>query len=215
VQIENYHAYRIINPPADGKAGALFLPIPRAPTRMLRFVDPNGHAIQGVTVHGLVAPPLEWRLKFDGSEAEVVGLEPGKTREVIANSNDHKYAAMALIGLSDPNPMMMRLEPTGSISGRLVDESSGRALAGYTVSLACEKHGIPYPTEIIKTDADGRFSIRELVPDIELSISIQEPLAKGQFGQPKTCRPESLRHVVPRSGSVCKLDDIRIKTAGE
>ena len=210
INITSYDAYRVIDPPADAKTLDLTLTLPRAPTRQLRFVDPDGHAIPGVTVHGLVGDPWEWRLVFDGAEAEAVGLEPGKPRELIATSNDRKYAGMASVSTDDPQPKTIRLERAGSLSGRLVDEATGRPLAGYPVTFTC-KHRVPGPAESMKTDANGRFLIPDMVPGIGVSISFKDLVAKGDFGQPKAYQPDSLRDVIPAPGAVRDLGDIRIK----
>ena len=87
-------------------------------------------------MHGLRRRPVEWRLVLDGSEAEAVGLEPGKPREVIATSNDGKYAGMASVSTDDPQSKTIRLERAGSISGRLVDEATGHPLPGYPITFA-------------------------------------------------------------------------------
>ncbi len=41
INVTSYHAYRVINPPADAKTLDLTLTVPRAPTRSLRFVQPG------------------------------------------------------------------------------------------------------------------------------------------------------------------------------
>ncbi len=149
---------------------------------------------------------------FDGPEAEAVALEPGKPREVIATSNDGKYAGRAFVSTGDPQPKTVRLEPVGFVSGRLVDESTGHALAGFPVTFTC-KHRVPGPAENMKTDANGIFLIRDLVPGIGISISFKDPVVKGDFGQPKAYQPDALRDVVPRTGEVRDLGDIRIKAS--
>ncbi|MGH7137698.1 MAG: carboxypeptidase regulatory-like domain-containing protein, partial [Pirellulales bacterium] len=47
IPLSSYHAYRVIDPPADATTLDLTLTIPRAPSRTLRFVDPDGQAIRG------------------------------------------------------------------------------------------------------------------------------------------------------------------------
>ncbi|MEJ7639797.1 MAG: hypothetical protein WKF75_17955, partial [Singulisphaera sp.] len=71
----------MIDPPADATTLALDLTIPRAPSRTLRFVGPDGRPVRGVTVLGLLAPPLPMTA-LDGSEAEALALDPAKPRNV-------------------------------------------------------------------------------------------------------------------------------------
>lgn len=161
-----YHAYRVINPPADATTLDVTLTVPRAPSRVLRFVDPDGRAIRGVRVYGLVAPPLKMTVVFDGSEAEVLALEPGMPREVIATSNDAAYAIRTIVSTDDPQPRTIRLKPTASVSGRLLDVSTGLPLAGYSAFLNYPLSDVFYGLSPwwlgtkVTTDANGRFQIR-------------------------------------------------------
>ncbi len=110
IPVSNYVAYRVINPASDTKSLDLTISVPRAPSRKLRFVGPDGREIRTVTVKGLLAAPSEMAVVFTDSEAEVLALEPGKPREVTATTNDGKYTASALVGTEDPEPRIIRLE---------------------------------------------------------------------------------------------------------
>jgi hypothetical protein len=126
----------VINPSVTATALDLTLSVPRAPSRTLNFVGPDGRAIRGVTVKGLLAPPnamteaeglaigsLERAPKqmtfvLGGSEAEVLALEPGKPRQVTVSSNDGKYSASVSVSTDDPEPQTIHLERSRSESGR-------------------------------------------------------------------------------------------------
>ena len=110
IPLTNYHAYRVINPAADAKAIDLTIAVPRAPTRTLRFVGPDGRPIRGVRVRGLVAEPMTMTIVLDGSEAEVLALGPGERREVFATSNDGKFTASAVVSTADPQSRTIRLK---------------------------------------------------------------------------------------------------------
>jgi protocatechuate 3,4-dioxygenase beta subunit len=115
IAVNNYHAYRVIDPPVDAKSLELTMTVPRAPSRMVRFVGPDGRAIRGVRVRGLLAPPRTMTVVLDGSEAEVLALDPASPRQMTAISNDGKYAATVTVAADDPQPRMIRLEPMGSV----------------------------------------------------------------------------------------------------
>ena len=100
-----------LHPPDDATTLDLTLTIPRAPSCTLHFVDPDGRAIRGVRVAGLLAPPHEMTFVLDGSEADVLALEPGKPREVIATSNDGKYTATVVVGTDDPQERPIQFKP--------------------------------------------------------------------------------------------------------
>ncbi len=217
IPLATFHAYRVIDPPVDATALDLDLTIPRAPSRLLLFVDPDGRPLRGVTVAGLLAPPLPMTA-LDGSEAEALALDPAEPRKVIALSKDGRYYARTTVGVGDPQPRTIRLEPAGSASGRLLDASSGRPLAGHQVRVNYLKDKnlavgpndnaqVPRVAEPAKTDDDGRFVIPGLIPGLGVSISFQEPPLAVEVYQ-----FDPLRGLVLRDGETRDLGDIRIRT---
>lgn len=119
IPITGYHAYHVISPPADAKSLDLTLTVRRARSRLLRFVGPDGRPIHGVTVRGLVYPAETLSVTLDGSEAVVLGLRPGQTREVVATSSDGKYGATTTVGANDRTPMTIQLLPLKAATGFL------------------------------------------------------------------------------------------------
>ena len=207
IPIANYHAYRVINPPADAKTLDLTLNVPRAPSRMLRFVDPDGRAIRGVHVQGLVAPPASMTVILDGSEAEALALEPGKPREVIATSGDGKYIVKTSVSADDLRPATIRLEPAGSITGRIVDDNGKPVKAllspDQQTKAAADVGYIPQ----VRSDADGRFRIVGLLAGLRYSGEI-----RGRNSDSERVGT-AFENVVLRAGEVRDLGDIRIKAA--
>jgi beta-lactamase regulating signal transducer with metallopeptidase domain len=111
IPLSSYDAYRVINPSDDAKSLDLTISVPRAPSRTLRFVSPEGRAIRGVTVQGLLAPKPSMTFILDGSDAEVLALEPEEAREVIVTSNDGKYSATVSVTTRDPQLRTVQLKP--------------------------------------------------------------------------------------------------------
>ena len=210
ISLAKYCAYRVIDPPADATTLSVDLTVPRGPSRTLRFVGPDGRPVRGVTVLGLLAPPLPMTV-LDGSEAEALALDPAEPREVIALSNDGRYSGRTTVGVTDPQPRTIRLEPAGSASGRLLDASSGRPLAGYSARLTYLKDEdlavdmynnarVPRVVEPVKTDDDGRFVIPGLIPGLRASISFQQGASQ----------PAQVFGLVLRAGETRDLGDLRI-----
>ena len=108
IPLSGYEAYQVINPAAAATDLEVTISVPRAPSRTLRFVDPEGQAIRGVQVEGLVAPSLT--IILDGSEAEVLALEPGQPRQVTASTIDGKFSASVFVSTDDPQPRTVRLD---------------------------------------------------------------------------------------------------------
>jgi hypothetical protein len=118
IPLATYHAYRAIDPPADATKLDVTLTVPRAPSRLLRFVGPDGRAMTGVRVHGLVAHAPGLEVVLDGSEVEILALTPGKPREVVAVSNDGKYTARTFVSADDPNPRTIRLDRSAASAAK-------------------------------------------------------------------------------------------------
>ena len=110
IPLSDYHAYRVINPAAKATTMDLTISVPRAPTRTLHFVGPDGRPIRGVKVQGLLALPRTMTIIIEGSEAEVLALAPGEEREVIATSNDGKFTASVVVSTKDPQSLTIRLK---------------------------------------------------------------------------------------------------------
>jgi hypothetical protein len=198
---ESYHAYRVIDPPADAKTLDVKFTVRRGASRPVRFVGPDGRPMKGVTVQGLSGAWLS--VTLDGSEAEVIGLAPGKPREVIATSADGKLSARAVVSANDPQPKTIKLEAAGSVTGRLVDEN-GKPLQAI---LGPAPKDIRWDIGMIgetPTDADGRFRLGSLRHWQSYSVRVfRGSKIAGMLFEDLTIRP----------GEARDLGDIRIKAA--
>ncbi|MGC1276045.1 MAG: carboxypeptidase-like regulatory domain-containing protein [Planctomycetaceae bacterium] len=220
IPIVRYHTYHVISPPADAKGMDLILTVPRAPSRMLRFVGPDGDPIRGVRVRGLAASS-GMTIALDDSDAEVVGLEQGQPREVTAISSDGRLVARTFVGVDGPQPTTIRLEPAGTVSGRLMDATTGQPLANFTIPIsypdpasAGEKRPryLTWPmTEVVKTDADGRFVIGGLFPGLAAAISFREPSRPGVIPPEQVYKPGSLQELVLRPEEVREFGDLGLE----
>jgi hypothetical protein len=210
----NYHAYRVIDPPADATKMDLTLEIPRAPSRTFRFVDPEGRAVRGVRVQGLLAPPNGMTIDFDGSEAEVLALEPGHPREVVLTSLDGQYAAVAVVSTDDPEPRTVRLEKAASLSARLLDDSTGEPLREFGATLIYPSEGAaPNDRKYhwgghVEADGKGRVVFRTVIPGTSASIWLRGALDIGF--QSREYKLDVLRGLTLPAGEVRDLGDIRI-----
>jgi beta-lactamase regulating signal transducer with metallopeptidase domain len=206
IPLAHYHAYRIINPAAKTQTLDLTLNIPRAATRVVRFVDPQGSALAGVEVTGLINLPT--RIILDGSQAEVLALEPGKPRRLIAFSKDEKYAVRTFVRTDDAQPKTIRLEPTAAVTGRLVDANGKPVQASLAPPRKLpgsdaddDERGIPET----RSDAEGRFRIGSLLPGLRYSAEV-----RGGEGDSEVLG-KAFANVVLRAGEVRDVGEIRVK----
>jgi hypothetical protein len=214
ISLEDRHAYRVIDPPADAKEITVDFAIPRAPSRLLRFVDPDGRPVRGVTVRGLLGSTLP-SAAIEGSEAEATGLDPAAPREVLALSVDGRFYGRATVPIDPNGPLTIRLEPAGAVAGRLVD-GAGRPLVKYGVSLSYAGSGlerdfeprsqIPRPAAQVTTDAEGRFRVPGVVPGLRGSLTFQEPRPADPLARHE---PSAARALVVRPGETRDLGTIK------
>ncbi len=211
IPLATYHAYRVIGPPAGAREMAVDITLSRGQARLVRFVDPGGDPVRGPTVLGLLSQPNA-AVTLAGSEGEATALDPDRDRPLSAVSADGRHFAQATLRGDATSPATIRMEPTGALSGRLVDPQ-GRPLAHHTIVLAYDD---PVPEALQRplaqsppTDADGRFRIAGLIPGFRASATFIGPPASDSSRRATVYRPAPLSDVVARPGAVLDLGTIR------
>jgi hypothetical protein len=204
IPVSNAHAYRMIDPPKDARVLDVTLEVPRVPSRVVRFGGPDGDGLSGLHVHGLVD---SWMMVIlDGSEAEVIRLEPATARQVTAFSADKKLGIKVGV-VADPQPMTVQLQPVATIKGRIVDEN-GKPLTAL-LSAAEVPFGVD-TTEIgfisqSRCDAEGRFEIVPLLAGQRYTAKIRGGISDTEeWGK-------AFENVVLRPGEVRDFGDIHVK----
>src|SRR5262249_31701721 len=143
----------------------------------------DGQPVVGAQCYGLGAT---WgyveTLSDDTFEARA--LEPGYPRQVIFAHKGRRLVGSVIIkdeDLKTDAPLKVLLGPAGAIKGRLVDED-GLPLGGATLSVTTyqpDGHNLPngpravWPdNETFTADANGRFEVVGLKPDVKSFIGI-------------------------------------------
>jgi protocatechuate 3,4-dioxygenase beta subunit len=166
------------------------------PARVLTgtVVGPDGKPLAGALAAGLADVPL---LSFGGTDQELAkasftvgGLDPSRPRSLFFIHKEKKLAKLFKVQGDEKGPLTVRLEPLGSVTGRVLD-AAGKPRAGLTVAVqhsAEQKDykGLPlellydYPawTKLIDasatTDVEGRFHVTGLVPGLKYFINIKD-----------------------------------------
>ncbi len=220
IPLASYHAYRVIDPPADAREMAVEIALDRGRSRPVKFVDPRGDPVRGPTVFGLVSLPRP--INLAGSEGEATALEPDRDRPLLAVSSDGRYFAKSSLRGDATTPVTIAMEPTGVVTGRLVD-AVGRPVAHHAIALeyddAAESRppgfadvSLPHPsTPPADTDADGRFRVVGLIPGFRASVWFSQKPPPGTVPTVPLAnyRPGPLRKVAVRSGETLDVGDVR------
>jgi RNA polymerase sigma factor (sigma-70 family) len=140
-----------------------------------RIVGPDDRPLVGATVYGhtrgrgLPRGGIE-TLKED--EFIVRSINPRENRPLVFYHKD-KNLGFYLKDLRDnpADPLLIKLQPCGSISGRVVDPD-GEPLAGLSVNVEGRLNGTPGLYHHAKMDQDGRFRVDSLVPSQEYRVCV-------------------------------------------
>jgi RNA polymerase sigma factor (sigma-70 family) len=153
VPINKYHALALIHPPEEAQSRVLDLPLQTAQTLQGTVLGPDGKPVRGVKVVGLTA--LRHSELLEGASFTVTGLNPQGSRELFFQHRDKKLGKVVTVLANAAQPVTVKLEPCGTVTGRLVDEH-GKPVPGVRVSLS--EDASP-GCEIAQTDNLGRFQM--------------------------------------------------------
>jgi hypothetical protein len=214
-----YHAYRMLDIPADATALTVELELTRGLTRKGRLIGPDGRPVVGAQCYGL-GPTWGSVETLADDTFEARGLEPGQPRLLAFAHQGRRLVGSLLIkdeDLKSDAPLEVRLGPGGILKGRLVDED-GLPLAGAkltVVTLGLDKMNLPggpdglWPdNETFTSDASGRFEVVGLKPDVKCLIDVRDESRPGT----RVDTGSFLRNVVfKRLGEVRDIGKIRTR----
>jgi protocatechuate 3,4-dioxygenase beta subunit len=208
--LQEFHALVRIDP-SENNPKSLTCDIELEPARSLAgtVTDPDGQPLEGSQTAGLSAVALLFFHdipKLETSSFTVSGARPGQPRALFFVHPEKKLAKVERLRGDEKEPLTVRLEPLGTITGRVLD-ADGRPWAGLKVSatyqiqelesarVAVKDHDdLPwdllyqYPAwskvinKEVTTDAEGRFRIEGLVPGLKYDLSAKT--GEGQGGVP-------------------------------
>jgi predicted thioesterase len=143
-----------------------------APQPIIRILDPDGHPLAGAIVSGAATSDLIrecwWQSRHSG-DFRVTGLTGHRIRSLAIHHEGRRLAGTLAVRDAEPGPLVAKLRPWGTVSGRLVDRA-GRPRAG--VALSCQaSYSQAFPKDVT-TDSNGRFNVVGLVPQQEYIIKL-------------------------------------------
>ncbi|HEY7312755.1 MAG TPA: carboxypeptidase-like regulatory domain-containing protein [Gemmataceae bacterium] len=134
--------------------------------------------------------PMEgWPITCAADACAVYNLEPGEPRLMVFFEPTRKLAGTWTLKGDEKQPVVVKLGPPGAIEGRLLD-ANGKPLAEVAVDVeyqdreARDIHAVVHKAKQIVTDADGAFTLDELIPALKFELSFRcgkhrfEPIVK-------------------------------------
>ena len=197
---EQVNAYRVVDPkPTDVTATADFALWPGV-ARKLKLVDPDGKPLTGVDCHGLA--PMGDDAPATGPEVTAVALNPTRARKLLFRQADRKLTAIVSIRGDEPEPVVVKLVPRGTITGRVVD-AAGKPVAGATIEPSYQDHPIGTvlnterlfgkPADPVRTDADGRFEFEGVPAGIAVRLIARRVRDDYWYSRTLTLRPGEVK----------------------
>jgi uncharacterized GH25 family protein len=130
---------------------------PGVSVRVKVLSQADGKPIAGARVRLIWTNTERDHFTDDKGEVELQALTP-ETYHVQAGAKDHAAEVRAInLGSGQPGTLEMKLQPGGSVTGRVHDENE-RPLAGVGVNLYVDDQS-DVPGDYVETDAQGRYRL--------------------------------------------------------
>ena len=198
----NYNVLAEINLDPKAETAELDLQVDAGRTITVNPVDSEGHPVAGTTASGVSDESSEYPQA--ASTIEILALDPSQPRR----DRHARRPETHRIGLPQGGrdwPLTIRLQPYGTITGRIVDEEGrprgrlGITSAGGSMPERPAEQGILPGGNYgggIRMGRDGRFRIEGLVPGLKYGAGASEG-----FNIPRRAIPQLDRHPRRSQGS--------------
>jgi hypothetical protein len=176
----------------------------------VQIQDADGKPLKYVRVTGLTEES-HYPFGYAHSTCSAYGVQPGKPRLMLFYQQERKLAGTITLKGDEKQPVVVKLKPAGAIKGRLLD-ADGKPLAGVRVDPryhhrdADSMHRATYSEKQVETDANGGFTLDEMLPGFAFDLSFR----RGTQRFEREAKPaEATIQVKP--GESRDLGDIRTK----
>jgi hypothetical protein len=164
-----------IEPPADAKSVHVDLQARSGGTVRIRIVDAEGAPVNGVKPMGRTGRGSYERDNLRGAEGEVTNLQPDEERTVALLDESRKVGKVFRVRRGDDKggPVIVKLEPLASISGRVVD-ADGNPVMGATIRPDLLPGGSFSPRlSDVTTDREGHFLVTDVPVGCDYALAVE------------------------------------------
>jgi len=209
-----FHAYRLVNFPEGTESATLDLEAAPGISRKGEVMGPSGQAVAGASALGLFTDRYT-SSSLEGASFEVLGLQSGEARLVEIRHEGFGLAGSLMVDGSakGDQPLVVRLQRCGAITGRLVDDD-GLPLnrAELVAEFVKRPYGVLDPVFMPRkavTDANGRFRLEGINPALAVLVGIQDPNHPAPKFEAKP--QKDLSNVTVKPGEVLELGEVRVR----
>jgi beta-lactamase regulating signal transducer with metallopeptidase domain len=229
VSQHDYAAIVLVNPPPGSGPLELAATVANDRPRRVSLIDPAGNALPGVTALGMTFVPWGSYTLLRGSSFFATGLNPDRAKRLTFIKEDRRLIACLLVRDDRELPITVRMQPWGTVTGRIVDEHGNAFpmadVQGNSMRIAMGRTAVETNLDpelgdyfqfsafdsttrfdpMTGFDTAGRFRIERLVPGQRYSAEIHRGLTGISVGT-------AFDKLVLRPGEVRDLGAIRMKT---
>lgn len=186
----------------------------RSTVRTVAVQDAEGLPLAGTWVAGIAPASFYPAQRITETSCSVYG-ERDVPKLLVFFHPDKKLTGTRRLKGDEKEPISMKLGPTGSIKGRLLD-ADGKLQAGVAVELryrdreAEEVHHVSSENKPIVTDGNGEFTFAEVIPELNFDLSFRR--GAQRFKREAKAADSAIR---VKPGECHDLGAIKLKRASE
>jgi RNA polymerase sigma factor (sigma-70 family) len=168
-----HQAYRLIEPSQGSDPIIWDIALDRGKKVTGTVVSPDGKPLAGATVYGLTSVVLGRPVSLKDASFTAQALNPARPRTVAFIHMERKLAGHAALGGDEKEPLTVKLEPWGAVTGRALDRE-GYPLADAECVVLHRSDRIARLFEAVrekvKTDHEGHFRVEGIFPGVPFDI---------------------------------------------
>lgn len=205
--LSNQNAVKVLDFPPDAGAVQRDLEVDPGRTAQIEILDPQGEPVRGTLVAGVTA---DWPITYQipDSRCTIYALAPQELRTLFLLHLQRKLGGTLTLTADSNLPVPAPLLPCGTVSGRAL-APTGHPLADADVALILQDYTarelyreVAKRVEPVKTDAQGRFRLENVVPDMKFRI---------YFRQGNNQYIDTAKWMQVESGKTLELGDLPVK----
>jgi RNA polymerase sigma factor (sigma-70 family) len=212
----NFHTLAEVNPVAGAAAYACEILLDPGLTLKGTVLGPDGKPLAGALASGLDSFGSWGYQPLKTGEFTVLGLEPGETRLLQFFHKEKQLSGSVVIKADQNEAPTVKLGPSGTLTGRLVNADGKPASDGEIIALMGEPMAEPgkpkvnltmgsFSTNRIRPDKDGTFRVEGLVPGLTYKMGFIKGPYLHQLGG------DGAGTLTIKAGETKKLGDIEVK----
>ncbi len=208
---EQNHVFAAVNLDPKVESATVDLQVDPGKSLTIQVVDPEGKPLIPTRVKGVGAGPQGEEKRYT-TAVEICALDPSEPRRVTISHDGRKLVGSVYLKGDEAGPLTIRLQPWGTITGRIVDEDRqphDEVWIGSPFGDDPQRGDLPTSdsSSPLRTGRDGRFRVEGLVPGVKYGAYALEMPNRKILG-------DIFRDLTVAPGEVKDLGDLKPVATG-